>query len=696
MIFEKFKLDLKNCIQSFLTDGDKDLVLSLLNTTERQHYENDFKVIVDTIIREVLLLTLASEKESDYEKLKRLLELSISLAKIEYCSINTPIVLLSELLDCCTLKECELLFSLIDDNIYIWKEDFFFKNVKNQLLRTCNDLLRRLSRNQNTVFCGRILIFLANFFPLFERSGLNLTSEFNQDNSTSYSLQEDEELEENLPDDDDKNVTDEKEVDRIKVDMNFYKKFWQLQEYFRNPTISYQRNNFKNFQNYCNEVLSVFAGYKIDPNSCFYFQALGLDNSNHNNDDKSIFFVKYLTNQKLLELQLSDSNFRRHILIQILIVFQYFTSNVKFRVLENASMNDEQLSWINNIRIKVHQLIEETPPNGKEVRKVIEHLLNREEFWNNWKNEGCCELKQIDEPEDVRKRTADYIASTYVVSQKRARLGEHVRNAINNNKILIGNAELNRLWNFCPDNLDACRSEKRIFTPKLEQFFEPLLKRPSEERQFYCSDPNYCWKSLRLLCQKSNYFFVPSNQVVKPVADYLEGVIEKLAKDYNFSTPKIQNSNNNNNNGNSNNLNNNNNDDNKTETEDISDDELLKNVDSNSVRSNEDDTMDDMDMNVNDSNNNDNNTNNADDVITNNIIDQISIKIQDLWDELSPLFGFTDDELEYIKECYPDRVARIKHLITIWKDEQGPEEGNLKKLQKIINSIKPDMTIINC
>ncbi|OTF82433.1 THO complex subunit 1-like protein [Euroglyphus maynei] len=464
---------------------EKHRVLSELNTSERQHYENDHKVIVDTILREVLILTLSSESESDYEKLKRLLQLSIALAKSEHCSINTPIVLLSELLDCCTLKECELLFSLIDDNIHIWKEEFFFKNVKNQLLRTCNDLLRRLSRNQNTVFCGRILIFLANFFPLFERSGLNLTSEFNQDNSTSYSLQEDEELDETVTSMDDDNDKSEKEADRIKVDMNFYKKFWQLQEYFRNPTISYQRNNFKNFQSYCNEVLSVFSGYKIDPNSCFYFQALGLDN-NSNDDNKTIFFVKFLTNQKLLELQLSDSNFRRHILIQILIVFQYFTSNVKFRLLDNGSLNEEQLAWINNIRIKVHQLIEETPPNGKEVRKVIQHLLNREEFWNNWKNEGCSELKQIDEPEDVRQRTADYIASTYTVSQKRARLGEHVRNAINNNKILIGNAELNRLWNFCPDNLDACRSPKRIFTPSIEQFFQPLLKRPAEERQFYC------------------------------------------------------------------------------------------------------------------------------------------------------------------------------------------------------------------
>ncbi|KAJ9600002.1 hypothetical protein L9F63_009712, partial [Diploptera punctata] len=47
-------------------------------------------------------------------------------------------------------------------------------------------LLRRLSRSQNTVFCGRILLFLAKFFLFSERSGLNIVSEFNLDNLTEF------------------------------------------------------------------------------------------------------------------------------------------------------------------------------------------------------------------------------------------------------------------------------------------------------------------------------------------------------------------------------------------------------------------------------------------------------------------------------------------------------------------------------
>lgn len=55
-------------------------------------------------------------------------------------------------------------------------------------LRTLNDLLRRLSKSTHTVFCGRILLFLASIFPLGERSGVNLRGEFNKENVTTFEV----------------------------------------------------------------------------------------------------------------------------------------------------------------------------------------------------------------------------------------------------------------------------------------------------------------------------------------------------------------------------------------------------------------------------------------------------------------------------------------------------------------------------
>jgi len=54
---------------------------------------------------------------------------------------------------------------------------------------------------------------------------------------------------------------------------------------------------------------------------------------NENAEQNIHYFPKYLTNHKLLELQLSDVNFRRYILIQFLLLFQYLDAPVKFKPL---------------------------------------------------------------------------------------------------------------------------------------------------------------------------------------------------------------------------------------------------------------------------------------------------------------------------------------------------------------------------
>ena len=67
------------------------------------------------------------------------------------------------------------------------------------------------------------------------------------------------------------------------------------------------------------------------------FQSFKLDSVSIKNESKSglkdedRFFAKYLTNQNLLQLQMSDSNFRRYIYVQMLILFQYLQSSVKFK-----------------------------------------------------------------------------------------------------------------------------------------------------------------------------------------------------------------------------------------------------------------------------------------------------------------------------------------------------------------------------
>ena len=35
--------------------------------------------------------------------------------------------------------------------------------------------------------------------------------------------------------------------------------------------------------------------------------------------------------------------------------------------------------------------------------------------------------------------------------------------------------ELTRLWNVCPDNMEACKSTKRDFLPALDTFFDEAI-----------------------------------------------------------------------------------------------------------------------------------------------------------------------------------------------------------------------------
>ena len=197
--------------------------------------------------------------------------------------------------------------------------------MKNHLLRICNDLLRRLSRSQNTVFCGRILLFLAKFFPFSERSGLNIVSEFNVENVTEYGS-ESNELTETMGESED-----------LKVDFNLYCKFWALQEFFRCPYICYEQTNWKKFTTHTSAVLSAFSSFKLEEHknksSKIEDESMGesMELAKIEVEESHHFFAKFLTNPKLLALQLSDANFRRSVLVQFLILFHYLNSTVKFK-----------------------------------------------------------------------------------------------------------------------------------------------------------------------------------------------------------------------------------------------------------------------------------------------------------------------------------------------------------------------------
>lgn len=88
--------------------------------------------------------------------------------------------MLQDLLETQTIASCSHIFSWIEARAARLTEGLVPQKGKALiLLRTLNDLLRRLSKmGSTTIFCGRILTFLSGVFPLGERSGVNLRGEY--------------------------------------------------------------------------------------------------------------------------------------------------------------------------------------------------------------------------------------------------------------------------------------------------------------------------------------------------------------------------------------------------------------------------------------------------------------------------------------------------------------------------------------
>ena len=496
--------------------------------------EGDKKSILEQAFRDVLRDKLQGlTAVVDISQYTDLVLLAISSAQLGFCYHAVPFILLSDILDCITLDICELVFEFVENQVSTWAEPEFYSSGKILLLRMCNDLLRRLSSAQNTVFCGRIQLFLARLFPLSEKSALNLMSHFNLENVTTYNKKAGKEVDSEPKDEEAMDVEESLETSGGPIDFNLYHKLWSLHDFFRQPTQCYLADQWKILTANAQEVLQAFASFKLED----------VTGSSSNNKPKkgkaadrlqrnpsyvdyteSHYFAKFLTSEKLMNLQLQDSHFRRHILVQLLILFQYLNSDVRFKSSSHVT-SDAQAVWIKETSDTVYKLLEETPPNGVEFAVYIKQALKREENWIAWKNDGCPSYEKAPLEELKPQPPKQHLGDTYAQSSR---------------KIDLGNPELSRLWNLCPDNLEACKAKSHVFTPDLGKFLEEPVEQADPEARIeseykLINNPNFTWQALRLLSQESSHFFQNTTAQIRPLPEYLEHVVVQTGKEMSSS-----------------------------------------------------------------------------------------------------------------------------------------------------------------
>ncbi|VDN97772.1 unnamed protein product [Rodentolepis nana] len=432
-------------VQNFLGDCPSNVSLAALkNLSDSIKVLNpdQTKAVIDLAFRERTLALLYNNELMS--EVRSLLQLSVSSAVEGICSASTPFLLISDLINTKPIAEAEENFQFLEDTI----KASLFGSGRNILLRMCNDLLRRLSKSQNTVFCGRIQLFLTSLFPLNEKSGLNFTSNFNIDKEVSYSNEPDESLFHALTTTkDDSDSTSKAQACVTPVNADLYRKFWKLQDLLKSPTICYTRDGWLSFVECSDCVISTFQSIRLAPG--------GSEESQWNE------FTMYLTSEKLLDLQLMDRHFRRYILTQLLIIFQYLTAQVKFKT-ESQRLDEQQKQWIQKHEATIFELLRRDAVSKNDVTEpVISHVLQREAHWNDWKNQGCPSF--IKEPEkstlNPRKRRTNPLME---------RSGKKLYR--------FGNPALDELWSMAPDNLEACRDKRRLFAPSdLNEYFQDAI-----------------------------------------------------------------------------------------------------------------------------------------------------------------------------------------------------------------------------
>lgn len=425
--------------------------------------------------------------------------------------------MIEELIDTQTNDGCEKLFDYLESRVDRLTAGMISTRGKGLiLLRFCNELLRRLSKSQDTIFCGRILMFLASVFPLGERSGVNLRGDFNLDNKTLFDetigvhaepmdtveaingTSDPPQADDNTEQKQSKITKDEpKESDEPPPMDSFYHSFWSLQKYFNNPSLLFASPDDQGISHlekgvdmFLEEFVRVSkreretSGSK-EKSSGQKRKAGDLDGELNTATTRttSYFFPKFLTSRTLIELEVSDLSFRRHILIQCLILFQYllgFTATERAAwaglttpnksVQKDFVLTPEREKWIKDTTARIRSELRGSGPSRMEndiFYKTINEVLAREKNWILWKAQLC----QTFEKEPLNKE--EY--------PKAREQRQRITKTPMPYRHKLGTATLTELWKTGESNsLEDLESPSRYAAPDLEDFEEQVNAKEEE------------------------------------------------------------------------------------------------------------------------------------------------------------------------------------------------------------------------
>ncbi|KAL6231172.1 hypothetical protein BDW75DRAFT_50362 [Aspergillus navahoensis] len=387
------------------------------------------------------LLATTTIDDPEFVRIWNLLDIISVFSDNEQCEPGLIFWLIEELLDSQTIEGCRKIFDYLESRReQNTKKHFKQKNLI--ILRSCNELLRRLSRAEDTVFCGRVFIFLFQSFPLGDKSAVNLRGEYHTENVTTFdtianhATREADEMDVDMPDvketasisEAQKQPVAEKDAKSPRQDATktpevtvsqpsnqtgeqpldldtLYPIFWGLQAYFSSPTKVFDAQHLATFKSGLESTLAAFqrVNTELETSNSKTQEEIRKSTKRKRTADgpeiASSFNPKYLTSRELFDLEVNDTAFRRHVLVQALILLDFMlslTSKAKAKLadLSNKSvlygfvLDDEDAQWAVKMRKSIEGYLQEGA-GGKFYYRMVDTVLSRDKNWVRWKAEGC-------------------------------------------------------------------------------------------------------------------------------------------------------------------------------------------------------------------------------------------------------------------------------------------------------------------
>ncbi|KAH6604012.1 nuclear matrix [Trichoderma cornu-damae] len=440
--------------------------------------------LVETAARDFFskLIATTSIDSPEFVNMWNLLDILSVLSDDGQCDPALLFWLVEELLDSQTIAGCRKIFDFLESR----RERITAKHFKQKnlvILRSCNELLRRLSRAEDTAFCGRVFIFMFQSFPLGDRSSVNLRGEYHVENVTAFEAPEDEDgkMELDTQADAAKEQGDAKAGaknglsgahDTSKaVDCDtLYPLFWSLQESFSQPLRLFDVGHFTKFKSSLESTIKAFQAIHDDS----LYSSKSMENlkrtlKRKRDDDGSTETLPEAFNPNQVLSQISDLSFRRHVLVQALIITDFLLSlskeekekrtniNVSNKsVIYPDQLNEENTKWATDMKRVISDYLKQGS-DGPYFFRMVETVLARDKNWVFWKMASCPPIQR--EPVSGESFVKSKDAAQHMATNKRLR--PNPLNAVSLD-FLVNEDESSAM--------DKLKSSERCQLPELEVF----------------------------------------------------------------------------------------------------------------------------------------------------------------------------------------------------------------------------------